>query len=223
MATLPKSKPAQSKSAQTGRHLPVVEILHSAEHPTEKVENNFGHAEHLNRLVKVYSGEKAFRIYEASTGMIGKNRIGTLQGMVKSAKWRTVFRISSDAGEKMEVLAFLAIFAKNVAESADEFEDIWQSKESHARKYFHFVRLADTIGKRTAAGVFTAGVSTLYDALKGWCMIGGLVGGSFGQASNQCVSVIEDADFRVKAAGKAIADWSSKSDPILNTIDIILE
>lgn len=216
MATLPKSK------AQTGR-LPVVEILHSTKHPTEKFEKNFGHVEDLNGLVEVYAGGKAFRIYEASTGMIGRNAIGTLQGMVKSAKWRTVFRITSDAGEKMEVLAFLAIFAKNIAESADEFEAIWQSKESHARKYFHFVRLADTIGKRTAAGVFTAGVSTIYDALKGWCMIGGLFGGSFGHASNQCVSMIEDADFRVKAVGKAIADWSSKSDPILNTIDIILE
>jgi hypothetical protein len=217
MATLPKSKPVQ-----TGR-LPVIEILHTAKHPTERFDENVGHVEDLNGLVKVYVGGKAFRIYEASTGMIGSNRIGTLQGMVKSAKWRTVFRITSDAGEKMEVLAFLAIFAKNVAESADEFEAIWESKESHARKYFHFVRLADTIGKRTAAGAFTAGVSTIYDALKGWCMIGGLFGGGLGLASNQCVSVIEDADFRVKAAGKAAADWSSKSDPMLNTIDIILE
>jgi hypothetical protein len=200
---------------QPAERVPVVEILHEAKETIEKGES-------MNRLVKVYAGKNAFRIYQASRGVIGKNRIGNLQGMVKSAKARTIFQVTSEIGEKLEILSFLAVFAQNIADAGPEFEAIWDSKDSPARKYVHLTQLADKIGKRTATGMFTAGVSTIYDALKGWCLIGSLAGGAVGNAANQCVSVLQDADFRVKAAGKAIADFASEQNPVLNTIEIIV-
>src|SRR5258708_27441516 len=145
MPTLPKSSPSK-----TGRRFPVIEILHDAEAPTKKGEKVVGFFDDMTGLVKVYAGQNAFRIYQASTGLIGKNAIGNLQGMVKSAKWRTGFNITSEAGEKLGVIAFLSVFAQNLAQAGPELDAIWTSKESPARKYLHLVRLADVIGKRTA-------------------------------------------------------------------------
>lgn len=217
MATMPKARPLERSS-----RLPVVEILHKAESPVETGNKVIGFLDDSTKAVTVYAGKNAFRIYQASTGLIGENSIGNLQGMVKSARWRTVFRVSTEAGEKIEVIAFLASLAENITKAAPEFEAISKSNDSTAHKCVRLTRLADAIGQRTAMGVFTAGVSTIYEALKGWCLIGSLAGGKLGKASTQCVSVLESADFRVKTAGKAVADFATQSNPILNTIDIVL-
>jgi hypothetical protein len=217
MPTVQKGRPAESTS-----RLPVVEILHRAESPVGTGNKAVEVVDNLNRAVNVYAGKNAFRIYEAATGEIGKNSIGTLQGMVKSARWKTVFRVSSEVGEKVEIIAFLAAFAENVTKAGPEFEAIVSSNDSRARKCLHLTRLADAIGKRTAVGAFTSGVSTIYEVLKGWCLIGTLADGKFGAASARCVSVLDDADFRVKTAGKALADFSANSNPILNVIEITL-
>jgi hypothetical protein len=202
--------------------VPVVEILHRAETPTALGNKFVEVTDNLNRAVNVYAGKNAFRIYQATTGEIGRNKLGTLQGMVKSARWKTVFRVTSEVGEKLEIIAFLASFAENITKAAPEFEAIATSNDSRASKCLHFTRLAHTIGARTAVGVFTSGVSTIYEVLKGWCLIGTLAGGNFGAASQQCVNILEDADFRVKAAGKTVADLAANSNPLLNVIEITL-
>jgi hypothetical protein len=210
-----------SKSATVPRQSPVVEILSSAQKPARQAERSVGYVDDAITAVKVYAGTNAFRIYNAAAELAGTNAIGTLQGMVKSAKWRAVFRISSEASEKIEVIAFLAGLAVNITEAASEFEAVWVSKDSPVVKGGKFGRLAQRVGMRTAMGMITGGVSTIYEALEGWCMIAGLPGGKFQSASNQCVSVLREADFMVTATSKVIADLAADG-TIWNVIEIVL-
>src|ERR1700693_1138927 len=157
MPTTP-NQTTTSKSATVHRQLPVVEILFSAQKPAKQAERSIGYVDDAITAVKVYAGTNAFRIYNATAGLGGTNAIGTLQGMVKSAKWRAVFRISSEAGEKIEVIAFLAALAVNITEAASEFEAVWVSKDSPVVKGGKFGHLAQRVGARTAMGVLAGGV-----------------------------------------------------------------
>jgi hypothetical protein len=209
----------------TKKRLPVVEVLSKAneginkpvpglnENPLDLVGNGMD-------AVKVFAGKNAFRIYNAATGEIGKNSIGTLQGMVKSADARAVFRVVGEVGEKFEIVAFLAGLADNLQKTSSEFEAVWQSNDSAVAKAANFNRLARAVAARTAIGIVTSGVGTIYDALKGWCMIGGLAGGKMELAAKQCVDVLEDAKLGVDKVGNELADLSA--DPTMYVIEIRL-
>lgn len=172
--------------------------------------------------VKTYAGKNAFRVYKM-TESIGKNSIGNMQGMVKSARWNTAFKIVAETSEKIQLIALLAGFATNVAEARPEFDAICNSKDSETLKAVHLAELARAVANRTAIGVVTGGVHMMYQALKGWCMIGGAVTQGLQNAgSNQCVKIVSDADLYVDSAGKWIADTAAKGDPTLRLIEIRL-
>ena len=202
--------------------VPVVEFLHHAHEPAKKTHEAIDGVGHLNKGVHVFAGKKAFRIYNLATDEVGLSKANNLRGAVKSARLRTVFKVTSEVGEKLEILAFIASFAENVTEAHAEFDKILSSKDSSAQKAVHLARLADQIANRTVMGTFTAGVSTIYEALKGYCLMGTLAGGKIGSASAQCVKVLEQADFDVKTAGKYVADTAGKNNAILNMIEITL-
>jgi len=211
-------------AAQTGR-LPVVEIISRTtdrvNKPIEGVnENVVDFAGNGLDAIKVFAGKKAFRVYGATTGVIGRNSVHNLQGMVKSADARAVFNIVSEVGEKIEIIAFLAGLADNINKSASEFEAVWMSTDPPIVKAAHFTRLARGVAARTAIGTVTAGVGTIYDALKGWCLIGGLAGGEFQSTANKCVDVLEDAKLLVDKVGTEIASFDA--DPTMYIVEIKL-
>jgi len=206
-------------SARNNKRVPVVEIL------SEELETANKRLDYLGNglsAIKVFAGTNAFRVYEATTGAIKTNAVGTLQGMVKSAKARTVFRVTSELGEKLEIVALLAGLAENLTKAGPEFEAVLTSKDSPALKAIRLQRLAEAVAARTAVGVVTSGVETIYDALKGWCMIGGLAGGRFGSAANKCVDVLEDANLLVKSTGAKLADYSAEANPTLNVFELVV-
>jgi len=214
------------EAATKKNRVPVVEILSEA---TDKVNDPITSGVNENVVdlvgngvsaVKVFVGKNAFRIYEATTGMIGKNSVGTLQGMVKSADGRMCFRVVSEVGEKFEIVAFLAGLAGNIKKAAPEFKAVWVSQDSPAVKAAHFSRLARAVGGRTVVGAVTAGVGTIYDALTGWCLIGGLAGGTFESTAQECVAVLKDAKLTVDKVGTEIADFTA--DPTMYIVEIKL-
>src|SRR5438067_2376941 len=99
---------------------PVVEIFFGDNGVVETTGAVLGH-------VKTYAGKNAFRIYNALNESIGPNSIGTLQGMVKSARWKTVFNFATEWGERIEFLALFASFASNIAEARPEFDALLAS------------------------------------------------------------------------------------------------
>jgi hypothetical protein len=173
--------------------------------------------------IRVYTGKNAFRVYNGLTDTIGLNSIGTLQGKVKSAQWRAVFNFATETGEKIEFIAMLASFASNIAEVRGDFDDICNAKQSEAWKAAQFLQLTRKVAARTAMGTFTGGVHGLYQALMGWCMIGGaLTSGLQNAESNQCVQILRSADWLVTTTGKRLADIAAQNDPTLKVIEIML-
>ena len=213
---------ANQKNGSEKDRIPVIELLRHGHEPVKQGKEFIEGAGNVNKGIHVFAGKKAFRIYNLATDEVGLNQVSNLRGVVKNARLRTVFNITSKVSERLEVLAFIAAFAENVTESHAEFDKILTSNESSARKAVHLARLADQIANRTLIGTFTAGVSTIYDALKGYCLMGTLAGGRVGDASMQCVKVLEDADLRVKTAGKSLADLAAKNNVFLNTVEIVL-
>lgn len=213
---------ANQKNGFEKNRIPVIELLRHGHEPVKKGKEFIDGAGDVNKGIHVFAGKKAFRIYNLATDEVGLNKASNLRGVVKNARLRTVFNITSEVGERLEVLAFIAAFAENVTESHAEFDKILTSNESSARKAVHMARLADQIANRTLVGTFTAGVSTIYDALKGYCLMGTLAGGKVGNTSMQCVKVLEDADLRVKTAGQSLADLAAKNNVFLNTVEIVL-
>ena len=152
---------------------PVVELLFDKYAILKKGQEILDTVGTITGDVKTYAGKNAFRVYNIMTESIGKNSIGNMQGMVKSARWNTAFKIVAETSEKIELIALLAGFASNVAEARPEFDAICNSKDSEALKAVHLAELARAVANRTLIGVVTGGVHMMYQALKGWCMIGG--------------------------------------------------
>jgi hypothetical protein len=141
--------------------------------------------------------------------------------MVKSARWRTAFDFATEGAETIEFVTLLASFASNIAAARPEFDAIGRLRESQALKAVQYLKLANAVAYRTAAGVITGGVHGMYQALVGWCMIGGaLADGLENATSNRCVQTINSADWLVQKVGRGIADAAANNSPGLTLIEI---
>lgn len=220
MASATDRRPAEPPRRFTS---PVLELVFEKDGVLKKGQDFLDNVGTIVGDVKTYAGTNAFRVYNVWTDSIGKNSIKTMQGMVKSARWKSVFKFTAETGEYIEYIALLASFASNVAEAKPEFDAICNSKYSDALKAARIAELARAVANRTAIGIVTGGVHMMYQALKGWCMIGGaLTGGLQNAQSNQCVQIISKADLYVESAGKWVADTAAKNDPSLLLIEINL-
>lgn len=81
--------------------------------------------------VHAISGSQAFSRYNwlkdiAGLSGVGLNKAGNLRGIVISAKWRTVYKISGGVGDALLVLSF----AKEAYRSVPEMERIFSSADS---------------------------------------------------------------------------------------------
>jgi hypothetical protein len=183
---------------------PVVEIASSIDHVVDW-------AGHLNEVVKIVAGNRAFRVYSELKGQFEMNTSGNLQGMVKSARWRLLFKYSSNVGKHLENMGTLAAFAANVAEMWDEFEAVAKSSDSVTLKGMRFAAAAGTAAERTLLGAVPAGTHLIYLSLQGWCQIAGLAGGKIEAGANECLSVLQSADAIVKNSFSAITDTGNQS------------
>ncbi len=191
---------------------PVIEIV-------KKVDDTLDYADHLNKGVKFVAGTQAFRVYSAAAGY-GVNKAGNLRGMVKNARWRTIFNYSNEVSEHMENIGTLASFAANIAEMSDDFEKIAHSRNPATLKGLQIAAAAGTAAERTLAGAVPAGVGLIYTSLKGWCEIAGLAGGSVQSGANQCIEVLDNADKLVKQSFKAITDTNNQSKAFWWVVDV---
>jgi len=199
--------------AEKVKHHPVVEIV-------SHVDDAVDHVGHANHAVKAFTGGRAFRVYNTLREESALNSSGNLRGMVKSARWRVVFKYSSKVGEHLENMGTLASFAANIAEMWDEFETVAKSPDSAALKGMRFAAAAGTAAERTLLGSVPAGVHLIYLSLQGWCQIAGLAGGKIESGANECANTLKSADAIVKKSFSTIADTGNQSKAFWWVVDL---
>ena len=192
-------------------HHPIVEIVHAQHERLEKVDLRVGQADLGRQALQAVAGGRAYRSYNALSEVVKLNKAGNLRGMVVSAKWQTVFRHVSDAGEYLENIGYLATVASEIAKSAPEFQAIASSSDSIALKGMRLTAEAGTISQRALLGVVPAGAHVIYRSLEGWCMLAGLAGGSFQAEASSCISTLHYADTLVQTSFRAVTDTNNQA------------
>lgn len=123
------------------------------------------------QVVRAIAASEAFRKFDWLKDAPAKNTIGDLRGIVVSARWRTIFEITSKAAK----FTALAGFALNVAASAHEIETICKSSEPWGVKGSRLSTQVSSIAFRTAFGVVPAATHQPAMVLQGYCQIGDLL------------------------------------------------
>jgi hypothetical protein len=114
--------------------------------------------------------------------------------MVVSAKWHTLFHHTSDVGEYMENIGYLASLASGIAEAGPRIERIYSSSDSPVLKGMQTSAIASTIAQRALLGVVPGGAHVIYRSLEGWCMLAGLMGGKAQSGAARCIGTLQYAD-----------------------------
>jgi hypothetical protein len=116
--------------SKRSHNYPVVELLHNQHKRAERIDIRLGQADLGRTAIQAVMGGRAFRSYGAFSNTIGVNKAGNLRGMVVSAKWQTMSRHTSEVGEYLENIGYLAAIASGIIESAPKFEAILGSSDS---------------------------------------------------------------------------------------------
>ena len=166
-------------------------------------------------------GGRAFRSYSALSNVVGLNKAGNLRGMVLSAKLQTLFRHTSDIGEHMANIGYLAALAAGIAKSAPKFGAILRSSDSAILKGMQISAIPGTIAQRALLGVVPAGAHMIYRSLEGWCMVAGLAGKAAEPAASSCIATLREADTLVQTSFQALTDTGNQSKAAWWVIDIL--
>lgn len=208
-------------NSHTRHNHPVIQFIHAQQKTAEKIDYRWTQIELGRDGLQAVIGGRAFRSYDALSQSVGLNKAGNLRGMVLSSKWRTLFRYSSDAGEYMETIGYLATLVSGIAESAPRIDAIAVSSDSPAVKGLQIAGIAGTIAQRTLLGAIPAGTHLIYRSLEGWCMIAGLAGPKAQSAASQCISTLNYADTLVQTAFQTVTDTSNESRAVWSVIDFV--
>lgn len=201
-------------------HYPVVALVEHNSKTIATVDRRLGQADLFGGGLKTIAGSQAFRNYSAVTGVAQLNKAGDFRGVVVSAKWRTVFRISSTAGEYLENLGYISGIAAGLAEAAPKIDAILGSSDSYGVKGLQLTAIAGTISERTLLGVIPAGTHLIYKSLEGWCMIAGLLGAS--GFSRGGIQVLENADTLVQTTFSTVTDTNNQGQAVWQVIDYVM-
>jgi hypothetical protein len=212
-------------------HHPFVELIHSQHETAEKVDRLWEQVGLGRTVIQTVMGGRAFRKYDALSGVIGLNKITNpnLRGMVVSARWHILFRHMSEVGEYMENVGYLAALASGIAESAPNIEQIIHSSGSATFKGMQLTATAGTAAQRALLGVVPAGAHLIYRSLEGWCMIDGLVGGKVGgvvgakaqAAASQCIDTLRHADTLLRTSFRIVTETGNQSKALWWVIDLV--
>jgi hypothetical protein len=198
------------RSNKSRRH-PVVELIQSQRKTAEWIDRRLGQADLGRTATQAVAGGRAFRDYGVLSNTVGVNKAGNLRGMVLNAKWRMVFTHTSEVGEYMENIGYLASLASGIMESAPKIEAILDSRGSAAMKGLQISAISGSIAQRALLGVVPAGAHLIYRSLEGWCMIAGLAGGPFQSGAAQCIKTLRYADVLVQTSFRVVTDTSNQS------------
>jgi hypothetical protein len=179
----------------------VVEILQTTDKSLSTADSSLG-------VLKAISASEAFLKYNWLMDAPVLNAAGDFRGMVVSADWRTVFQISSKAGEVVGNLAVVAALAVNIVEAKQQIESILNSNDSWDVKGAKLSTQVASISIRTVGGVAPAGVGILTSTLQGYCQLGGIAsGGRFNPQA--CVSNLAAANTYVNTTFNKITDGNN--------------
>lgn len=202
-------------------HRPVVELVHSQQRVIEKADRRLDQGGWVITAAKVLIGSQAYRKYDSFIGAVGLNKAGNFRGMIVSTKWRTLFQHTSEVGEYMENIGYLATLASGIAEASPKIERILGSSDSPVLKGMKISASAGTIAQRALLGVVPGGAHLIYRSLEGWCMIAGLAGGKIQATATQCVATLRYADTLVNTTFQTVTDTNSQSKAVWSVINFV--
>ena len=162
-------------------------------------------AESVNGVVKVISASHAFRQYNWLKSVPVRNVAGNMRGMVLSARWRGVYDFSVKTTEVLEnhhIAAFASVVVA-LAESYDEIDAIWQSKEAADIKAAKLSTQATAIAMKVLTGVVTSPSHAVLQALQGY---GYFVDLAKGKPLGTCGETLKNMDLAIDSAAKQVSD-----------------
>ena len=207
-------------ASQKPHHRPVLELVHSEHKRAELLDRRVGQADLGRAAVRMVAGGRAFRRYNALADSIELNQSKNLRGMVVSEKWRVLFRHTSEVGEYMENIGYLASIASELAKAAPAIQKILDSPNPAALKGMQITAVAGSIAQKALLGAVPAGAHMIYRSLEGWCMLAGLAGGSAQTAASGCIATLHRADSYVQTSFDTITDTEKQSKAVWWVIDI---
>lgn len=169
-------------------------------------------------MLKVISASEAFSKYNWLTNVPGLNASGNLRGMVLSSDWRVVFDVSSDVLEAMGNVTLIAGFAANIADQWGATKAILNSSEPAVLKGLRLTALAGTASERTLGGAVSSGASLIFQSLQGYCLLGGLAGGTAQSYSNACVAHLQGANRWVQTQFNMWTDTTKQGELIYHVV-----
>jgi hypothetical protein len=202
-------------------HHPVIEFLHGQHKTAEELDHRWTQVELGIHGLRAVIGGRAFRSFHPLSGTFELNKAGNLRGIVVSARWRTLFRHTSDVGEYRTNVGYLATLVSGIAESAPKIESIVNSPNSPTLKGMEIAATASTIAQRALLGAVPEGAHLIYRSLEGWCMIAGLVGGKADSVASHCLSTLHNADTLVQTTFKTITDANNQAKAVWSVIDFV--
>src|SRR5271166_5596142 len=137
-------------------HHPVIELIHASHKRAELTDRRLGQVDLGRTVLQMVAGGRAFRKYSALANKVGLNKAKNLRGMVVSEKWRVLFRHTSEVGEYMENIGYLATVAAELAKSAPHIQKIVDSTDSAALKGMQIAAVAGSIAQKALLGVVPA-------------------------------------------------------------------
>lgn len=159
-------------------------------------------------ILKAISASEAFRKYNWIAGSPALNLSGDFRGMVISAKWRTVFNVSSKVGDVLGNLAVIAALAGNIVNARTEIEQILSSNASADIKAAKISDQVASVAIRTVAGVVPVGYEALSFSLQGYCQIGGLLsGGRFN--AQACINNLKSSRAWINTTYQNVTDGNN--------------
>jgi hypothetical protein len=179
----------------------VVEISKKGEKVVETVDNT-------NKVAKGISAWQAFRDYDWLRGVPVKNAAGNLRGMVLSKDWNAAFQFTVRTGEVLEGLGAFAAIAVGMAESAEEIEDILNSKDAASVKAARLSTQLTAISMKYLTGIVTAPTHLLLTSLptQGYCDIVDL---ATRKPIGSCQKTLKAMDIAIQSAAQEVSDGNN--------------
>jgi len=179
----------------------VVEIVHQTNDVVGGVDN-------LVTSVKVISAAEAFRSYNWLAGTPVLNSVGTLTGRVVSARWNTVFQVSSKVGKYTSDAALIASLAVNIAQSSSRIDAIMNSNDSWDVKGAKLSTQVSSICIKTLTGVVPAGADLVTAVLtRSFQLTGAIINDPRG--SQQVIGGVKKVDAVVNTVYNKVTDGDS--------------
>lgn len=162
-----------------------------------------------SNALRAISASEAFRKYNWLSKLPVTNASGNFRGMVVSARWRTVYQVTSDVGDVLDKVTLFVGLATNIVQSAPQIEAIAGSNDSWEIKGAKISTQVSSIALRTVGGGIPFGVHLFALSLEGYCRIAGLITGPSWGAPNQALRKLQMVDGFVQTKFNAVTDGNN--------------